>query len=85
MVSNGSPSERPKISSLLSLIAETGDRVAAIINADCLLMHYGDFVETIGAKFDSPVGRLNLDLGTLRPTGEHCYGFDGFLSTPDSF
>ena len=81
-VSNGSQSERSKIASLLSLIAESGDRVAGIINADCLLIHYGDFIETMSRTArDSIVlfERLNLDPATLRPTGAHCCGFDGFF------
>jgi hypothetical protein len=63
-------------------MTEAGERVAAIINADCLLIHYGDFVETMSRSArDSIVlfERLNLDAGTLRPTGAHCYGFDGFF------
>jgi hypothetical protein len=81
-VSNGGQSERSKIGGLLSLIAESGDRVAAIINADCLLIHYGDFIETMSRLArDSIVlfERLNLDPATLRPTGAHCCGFDGFF------
>jgi hypothetical protein len=81
-VSNGRKNERSKIARLLSLITEANDRVAAIVNADCLLIHYGDFIETMShSARDSIVlfERLNLDPATLRPTGAHCYGFDGFF------
>src|SRR5262249_46291549 len=65
-----------------SLIAEAGERTAAIINADCLLIHFGNFIETVSRSArDSIVlfERLNVDPATLRPTGMHCYGFDGFF------
>jgi hypothetical protein len=81
-VSNGSQSERSKIASLLSLIAKSGNGVAAIINGDCLLIHYGEFIETVSrSALESIVllERLNLAPATLRPTGAHCYGFDGFF------
>jgi hypothetical protein len=81
-VSNGSQNERSKIASVLSLIEKRGDPVAAIINADCLLIHYGGFVERISrSALDSIIllERLNLDPATLRPAGGHCYGFDGFF------
>ena len=81
-VSNGSHSGRSKIASLLSLIAERRERVAAIINADCLLIHYGSFIETMSRSAQDSIvlfERLNLDCGTLRPTGKHCFGFDAFF------
>ena len=81
-VSNGSQSERSKIATLLSLIADSGDRVAGIINADCLLIHYGDFIETMSRSARDLIvlfERLNLDPANLRPTGAHCCGFDGFF------
>jgi hypothetical protein len=81
-VSNGTEGGRSKIAGLLSLIAEAEDRVAAIINADCLLIHYGDFIGTMLRSAQNSIvvfERLNLDPATLRPTGGHCYGFDGFF------
>jgi hypothetical protein len=81
-VSNGSQSDRSKIASLLSLIAKSGEPVAGIINADCLLIHYHDFVGAISRAAHNSIvlfERLNLNPSTIRPTGEHCYGFDAFF------
>ena len=82
LISNGTDSERSSIESFLSLIAGSGERVAAIINADCLLMHYGNFIKTMGRTAQDSIvllERLNLNPAILRPTGLHCYGFDGFF------
>jgi hypothetical protein len=81
-ISSGSQSERSKIASFLSLIAESGEPVAGIINADCLLIHYHDFIGAISRAAKNSIvlfERLNINPGTMRPTGEHCYGFDAFF------
>src|SRR5262249_18597936 len=81
-ISNGSQRDRTKIACVLSSIAKAGDRVAAIINADCLLIHYGDFIKTISRLAQDSIilfERLNLDPDTFRPAGSHCYGFDSFF------
>src|SRR5262249_44540371 len=51
-------------------------------NADCLLIHYGDFIKTISRLAQDSIilfERLNLDPDTFRPAGSHCYGFDSFF------
>src|ERR1035437_403254 len=81
-VSNGSQRNQSKIAKFLSLIAGSGEPVAGIINADCLLIHYYDFVGAISRAAQNSIvlfERLNLNPSTMRPTGEHCYGFDAFF------
>jgi hypothetical protein len=81
-VSNGSQSDRSKIANFLSLITESGEPVAGIINADCLLIHYHDFISAISRAAQNSImlfERLNINPDTMRPTGEHCYGFDAFF------
>jgi hypothetical protein len=82
LISNGTDSERSSIENFFKLIMASEDRVVAIINADCLLMHYDNFFRAIGqAARESIVlfERLNLAPETMRPTGLHCFGFDGFF------
>jgi hypothetical protein len=81
-VSNGSQSDRSRIAGLLSLIAESDEPVAGIINADCLLIHYRDFVGAISRAAQNSIvlfERLNINPDTMRPTGAHCDGFDAFF------
>ncbi len=81
-VSNGTVNSRTSIGSMLSLILNSGDDIAGIINADCFLMNPGDAVNAaLDAAKDSLVllERLSIDPETMRPTGFYCGGFDGFL------
>src|ERR1035437_3748061 len=81
-VSNGSQRNQSKIAKFLSLIAGSGEPIAGIINAYCLLIHYHDFVGAISRAAQNSIvlfERLNLNPSTMRPTGEHCYGFDAFF------
>jgi hypothetical protein len=81
LLHNGSERDRTKISTLLSIIAESGNPVAGIINADCILIEKG-FMNAIADSAKNSVillERLDLDPITLRPTGERCLGFDAMF------
>lgn len=81
-VSNGTQDGRTKIGDFLSAMVKSGEAIAGIINADCYLVHYGEFMRSL---LDAARGslvvlrRLNLDQETMRPTGQFCCGFDAFL------
>jgi hypothetical protein len=79
---NGTANSRTTIEKMMSLISERGDSVAGIINADCLLLHPNGLFDSILEEAKSSIimfERLNLSQDNLRPTGEHCFGFDAFF------
>lgn len=81
-VSNGTQKDRTQIATFLSFITDSAADIAGIINADCLLVHDRTFVESITRAAQNSIvlfERLNLDSNTMRPTGQHCYGFDAFF------
>lgn len=81
------PRSRPLITDFLDAAKRTGSRVAGIVNADCMtipMLNLGSALENLLDNGVVIVERLNLSQQDLRPTGQHCYGFDGFFFTIDS-
>jgi len=81
-ISNGTRESRTKIRTFIELIIQSGNRVAGITNADCLLLSYDKFVHRLLESAEGSIvllERINLDSTSMRPTGRHCSGFDGFL------
>jgi hypothetical protein len=74
--------QRPRIVDFLDAIKASGQKIAAIVNADCILIAT---TATIDAAIRSAASgmvifeRLNVSAETLCPTGESCRGFDLFL------
>ena len=81
------PHSRPLITDFLDAAKRSGSRVAGIVNADCMtipMLNLGTALEDLLDNGVVIVERLNLSEHDLRPTGQHCYGFDGFFFTIDS-
>lgn len=78
---------RPLIADFLVAAKNSGGRVAGIVNADCMTIpHLGlsTAIENLLENGVVIVERLNISQQELRPTGQHCFGFDGFFFTIDS-
>lgn len=73
--------ERPRIVDFLDAAKDSGAATAGVVNADCLMIPRTGLAERLseGLKSVAIVERINLDRQTLRPTGQHCYGFDAFF------
>lgn len=72
----------PRISELLDAFERSGDELAGIINADCLLLAPdGLLVPMLDAARNGIVmsERMNLNPENLQVTGGSCCGFDFFL------
>jgi hypothetical protein len=77
-----SPNPRPKIMEYLTEARRSQTDLMGIINADCLLLNYRGFVQSIlsGARDGLVmVERVNIDPNSLLPTGQTCLGFDAFF------
>ena len=77
-----SPNPRPQIIEFLTEACRCATELIGIINADCLLLSYPAFVQGIvsGARDGLVmVERVNIDPGSLLPTGQTCLGFDAFF------
>jgi hypothetical protein len=77
-----SPNSRPKILEYLTEARRSQTELMGIINADCLLLNYPGFVQSIlsGARDGLVmVERVNIDPNSLLPTGQTCLGFDAFF------
>jgi hypothetical protein len=77
-----SPNPRPQIAEFLTEASRCPTELIGIINADCLLLSYPAFVQGImsGARDGLVmVERVNIDPGSLLPTGQTCLGFDAFF------
>lgn len=80
-------SSLPLISDLLEAARRSGSRIAGIVNADCMTIPFLPLATALENNLDNGVviiERLNISQHDLRPTGQHCYGFDGFFFTIDS-
>jgi hypothetical protein len=78
---------RPLISDLLDVAKKSGSRIAGIVNADCMTIPFLPLATALENNLDDGVviiERLNISQDDLRPTGQHCYGFDGFFFTVES-
>ncbi len=73
--------ERPRIVDFLDAAKESGAATAGVVNADCLMIPLTGFAERLSENLKNIaiVERINIDHKTLRPTGQHCYGFDAFF------
>ena len=71
----------PRIVDFLDAARESGAPVAGIVNADCMMIPQTGLAERLADGLGDVVivERINVDRETLRPTGRHCYGFDGFF------
>ena len=77
-----SQNPRPQIVEFLTEACRCPTDLIGIINADCLLLSYPAFVQGIvsGARDGLVmVERVNIDPGSLLPTGQTCLGFDAFF------
>ena len=77
-----SANPRPQIREFLTEACRCPTELIGIINADCLLLSYPAFVQGIvsGARDGLVmVERVNIDPGSLLPTGQTCLGFDAFF------
>jgi hypothetical protein len=77
-----SPNPRPQMVEFLTEACRCPTELIGIINADCLLLSYPAFVQRIvsGARDGLVmVERVNIDPGSLLPTGRTCLGFDAFF------
>ena len=77
-----SPNPRPQIIEFLTEACRCPTELIGIINADCMLLSYPAFVQGIvsGARDGLVmVERVNIDPGSLLPTGQTCLGFDAFF------
>src|SRR5712664_768432 len=77
-----SPNPRPQIVEFLTEACRCPTELIGIINADCLLLSYPAFVQGIlsGARDGLViVERVNIDPGSMLPTGQTCLGFDAFF------
>jgi hypothetical protein len=75
-------SSPPSIGDFLRIIRESGEKVAGIVNADCLLVDLPNVLAAVACQAEDGmvlIERLNIDPSTLRPSGELCYGFDAFF------
>lgn len=81
------PRARPLITDFLDAAKRSGSRIAGIVNADCMTIPMLNLATALEDLLDNGVvivERLNLSQEDLRPTGQHCYGFDAFFFTVDS-
>ena len=82
------PSDRraPLITDLFSAAATSKNRVAGIINSDCLIIQQMNLVDRLSGGVDGIIiaERLNIDQQTLRPSGRGGMGFDAFFFEPTS-
>lgn len=81
-VESGTGDARTGIHTFISTIVDKGEPIAGIINADCYLLNCGSMAERMyHAAVESIVllRRLNINSKSLRPSGNKCTGFDGFL------
>jgi hypothetical protein len=77
-----SPNPRPQIIEFLTEAGRSPSELTGIINADCLLLSYPAFVQSIlsGARDGLVmIERINIDPNSLLPTGQACLGFDAFF------
>jgi hypothetical protein len=73
--------DRPAIDDFLTAIGGSQAAVAGIINADVLLFAEPGLLAAAcdGADRMTLIERINIDPGSLRPTGRSCFGFDAFI------
>ena len=81
------PRSRPLISDLLDAAKRSGSRIAGIVNADCMTIPFLPLTTALENNLDDGIviiERLNISRHDLRPTEQHCFGFDGFFFTIES-
>ena len=74
--------ERPRIADFINAAKTSGKKLAAIVNADCLLIAPQTVIDaSLKASANGMVmfERLNVHPESICPTGTHCNGFDLFL------
>ena len=74
--------KRPRIADFINAARNSGKEIAAIVNADCLLVAPQAVIDSsLEASAHGMVlfERLNVHPETICPTGTHCNGFDLFL------
>ena len=78
---------RPLITDFFDAAKKSGSRIAGIVNADCMMIPQLGLSAALENHLDNGivvVERLNISQYDLRPTGQHCLGFDAFFFTIDS-
>src|SRR5262249_27058922 len=72
---------RPLITDFFSAATASGNKIAGIINADCMMINHFQLIKHLKDRLDGIViaERLNLSQETLRPTGLGTAGFDAFF------
>lgn len=81
------PRARPSIADMIDAAKKSGSRIAGIVNADCTTIPFLDLSAALESLLDNGVvivERLNISQHDLRPTGQHCFGFDAFFFTINS-
>jgi hypothetical protein len=74
--------KRPRIADFIDAAKTSGKKLAAIVNADCLLVAPQTVIDaSLKASANGMVmfERLNVHPESICPTGTHCNGFDLFL------
>ena len=74
--------KRPRIIDIINAAKNAGKKIAAIVNADCLLVAPQAVIDaSLKASANGMVlfERLNVHPESICPTGTHCNGYDLFL------
>jgi hypothetical protein len=72
--------DRPTIDDFLAAVRRSRALVAGIINADVLLIADPELLRiAVAGDGMTLLERINIDPGSMRPTGRSCAGFDAFV------
>jgi len=76
------PRTRPLIIDMLAAAKASGSRIAGIATADCAIIPQSNLSERLLTLLEGGLviaERMNISQRDLRPTGQHCFGFDAFF------
>ena len=76
------PRTRPLIIDMLAAAKASTSRIAGIATADCAIIPQANLSERLSTLLDGGLviaERMNISQHDLRPTGQHCWGFDAFF------